>query len=102
MDELSLLLQKDLGLVLPEVVSEAEIMRLLVEKVSDLLRQDAHRFYQLMYRLDIPEQKLNEALRDEERGVDRVAAMIYKRQLEKANSRRASRHHTDEPDELAW
>jgi len=83
-------------------VSEAKILEQLELLLSELLQQKEQAFYQLMYRLDIPERKLMEALSDREEGVRKVARIIYERQIEKAKSRKQNSEDKDADPDLKW
>jgi len=56
--------------------------------VSKLLQQNADKFFELMYRLDISEKKLNEALANNEDAVSKLAELVYERQQQKVISRK--------------
>lgn len=97
-------LAEDWELALTPTISEEEILQLLEEKVSAMLTRSPEVFFTLMYRLDIPEQKLMSALEDPSTGVRMVAKLIFNRQVQKFESRKASRHSDDdrEDEELKW
>jgi hypothetical protein len=80
-----------------------EIIQQLELKVSELITNSCENFLQLMYRLDIAETKLEEALTDPDKGIPNIASMIYDRQLEKMLSRRATNSSKKTGDaELEW
>jgi len=102
LQETALTLKDDWDLMLPDTLSEEAILKLLADRVVKILEQGPETFFQLMYRLDISEKKLNAILHDE--GVaDKIARLIYERQLQKIQSRRAYRKpsRSDDP-ELKW
>jgi hypothetical protein len=83
-------------------LSEEEILQLLAQKITEILQQGPDVFYQLMYRLDISERKLNEVTGCKD-AAQQIARLIYNRQLEKIKSRYLNRQNKDniEPD-LKW
>ena len=95
-------LKGDWGLELPPMLTEEELLRLLAARVSMFIQQGAEPFYQLMYRLDISEKKLNEVLHDAD-AVNKIARLIYERQLQKVQRRmqHRSKRDTQDPD-LSW
>lgn len=95
-------LNQNLGLQLPDTVSEQEIIALLADRIVAYLDKGAEAFFQLMYRLDIPERKMQEALDKEDTPV-RLATLIYERQLQKMQSRSLyKKDNTDIDPELSW
>ncbi len=100
--EAAIALQQEWGIGATGMVSEETILRLLEARVSAILAQGAEPFYRLMYRLDISERKIN-ALHGEPDAPAKIARLIYERQLQKIQSRRAHRAKSDETDpDLAW
>jgi hypothetical protein len=95
-------LQQEWGLQLPATVTEEELLRLLADKLITIIEKGPKAFFQLMYRLDISERKLNATFGDKDVAT-KIARLVYERQLQKAASRKA--HHSDpksdDPD-LAW
>lgn len=102
-EELAEKLARQWGLELPEIISEQEILNRLTARISTLLQGNAETFFQLMYKLDIPEKKLNQVLHNEEAPV-LIAKLIYDRQLQKIESRRQHKGGTGTADdpELQW
>ena len=98
MEDLNALLQN------PDQFSEEEICAKLSQRLELIYRQDIEAFYALLYRLDISEQKVAAAMR-EERPMSIIARLIYQRQTEKARLRKQfSRNNSttgDDPD-LKW
>lgn len=95
-------LQQELGLQLEQMVPEEEILRQLSHRVELLLRNGHGSFFQLMYRLDIPEKKLS-AVIDDADAYYKIARLIYERQLQKIQSRK--RHPNNKKDidgDLSW
>jgi len=99
---IALNLQKDWELQLPGSITEAELLELLAAKISYLVEKQRETFFQLMYRLDIPEKKLNAILGDMD-AIDKIARLVYDRQLEKARSRQQHKASNDDIEEnLKW
>ena len=100
--ETSVALQRDWGLQLPDQLSEEAIFHLLAQKIVGVLERGPEVFFQLMYRLDVSEKKLNEVMLDQD-VVAKIARLVYDRQLQKIQSRQAFRESKDENDpELKW
>ena len=86
---------------LPTGITEAEILAALANRVTQLLVKDPERFYQIMYRLDISEKKVVNAVNGPEAAMA-VAKLIFQRQWQKAASRAKHRADPDRDDELKW
>lgn len=97
-------LQKEWGVTLPETVSEAEILAILELRVAEILQRGPDDFFQLMYRLDVSEHKLNNAMYVSEKPAADIARLIYNRQLQKIQARMAFRSQqvTEEDEDLLW
>ncbi len=98
-----LALSKDWGLAMPDTISEEEIIRLLADRLAVYLDKGPEAFFQLMYRLDISERKLNAILHGQD-PAPAIARLIYERQTEKARSRafyKKDDKGADDP-ELSW
>lgn len=95
-------LKEDWDLQLPDTLSEETILRLLAERIVVILERGAETFFQLMYRLDISEKKLNAVLQEDDVPM-KIARLIYDRQLQKIRSRHENRMKTSNDDpELKW
>ncbi len=100
--ETALALRRDWDLALPGTLSEEAILQLLAERIVTILERGAETFYQLMYRLDISEKKLN-AILGEDNVPAKIARLVYDRQLEKIKSRHENRMRREDLDpELQW
>jgi hypothetical protein len=78
------------------------MLKLLADKVVVILERGPETFFQLMYRLDISEKKLNAVLDDDDVAA-KIARLIYDRQLQKIHSRRTHREKSPNDDpELKW
>jgi hypothetical protein len=86
----------------PEVLTEEAILQLLAQKLTEIIQKGPEAFFQLMYRLDISEKKLNAAIGDTETA-QKIARLVYDRQLGKIISRRENKQDkTDWDPELEW
>jgi hypothetical protein len=95
-------LKEDWDLQIPETLSEEAILKLLADRVVLILERGPETFYRLMYRLDISEKKLTAILGDED-VADKIARLIYDRQLQKIKSRMEHKSQiTDSDPELKW
>lgn len=95
-------LQTDWGITFPENYSEESILKILADRIVQVLERGPENFFQLMYRLDISEKKLTAVLNDDD-VADKIARLIYDRQVQKIRSRQAFKEKTkqDGPD-LEW
>jgi len=101
-EELLEILQRHLDLERPAVVSKEAILEALEWRISQLLKQNSSKFFQLMYRLDVSEKRLSRALADRENGVKNVAVLVFDRQIQKIHSRRRFPPKSSEDEELSW
>jgi len=101
--EIANILKKDWELSLPDIVSEEEILMQLTARVVTLIERGAESFFQLMYRLDISEKKLNSVVGDED-VAGKIARLIYDRQLQKIQSREHFRrtNSMQSDEDLSW
>lgn len=95
-------LAKDWALMIPENVTEEAILQLLADRVVTLIERSPEEFFQLMYRLDVSEKKLNRVLQEAD-VAQQIARLIYNRQLQKIESRALYRSQNDSEDpEMKW
>ncbi len=100
--EIAHALQQDWELRLPDMLSEEAILKLLADRIVTLLERGPEEFFQLMYRLDISEKKLNSVMQEDDVAV-KIARLIYDRQLQKIRSRQENRMKKESDDpELKW
>ena len=100
--EAAITLGHDWDLQLPDTLSEEAILKLLADRIVTILERGPETFFQLMYRLDISEKKLNAVMQDEDVAA-KIARLIYDRQLQKILSRIANRKTSESDDpELKW
>jgi len=79
--------------LLPDTNNEEEKMRafrqLLIQRIDELLHRDFEKLKWILYRIDVSEKKLNDALQNSEADAATVMAdLIIQRQIEKAESRK--------------
>jgi len=102
LQEAAIALGQDWDLKLPDVLSEDTILKLLADRVVLVLERGPDTFFQLMYRLDISEKKLNAILLEDDVAM-KIARLIYDRQLQKIQSRMAHRKMQENGDpDLKW
>jgi len=94
-------LQNDWDILLPEIVSEEAILKQLAARVIELLEKGPETFFQLMYRLDISEKKLNAVMNEEDVAL-RLDRLLYDRQLQKIQSRKTHKENTSADPDLEW
>ena len=102
LQEAAVALKQDWDLQLPDTLSEEAILKLLADRVVTIMERGPETFFQLMYRIDISERKLNSVLQDDD-VAGKIARLIYDRQLQKIQSRLTNKvnKETDDP-ELKW
>lgn len=92
--ELQDLLRRDFELEeLPEGMSEQELLDTLADRIAWLLEYRLEYFFSLMYRLDVAEEKVDEALRpggDEPANLA-LARLVVQRQKERLETRKKFR-----------
>lgn len=92
---------------LPEHASEEVLMRILAQRINDLIASDFSRLLTLLYRIDIDEMQLRRLLHehsDQDAGLI-ISKLILARQREKAATRevlRKSAEDADVPDDERW
>ena len=101
LQDTAIALQSDWDIQLPERLTEEAILQLLAEKIVAVLERGPEVFFQLMYRLDISEKKLNAVLLDQDVAM-KTAKLVYDRQLQKIQSRQAFRGEQSDDPELKW
>ncbi len=97
-------LKEKFELDIPDGFSEQEIKLNLEKRLAYLLERNPEEFFQLLYRIDIPERQLQVALQ-EENALAVLADMVYHRQLDKVKTRLYYRGQSDGKtvdDELGW
>ena len=94
-------LADDFGLAINDLVSKEKIIAALTWRVDQLIAGNPDQLFSMLYRLDISERKIKEAMATEHEVTKKIAVLIYERQLEKIISRRHFKSDTPE-DDLAW
>ena len=89
--QLVTLLNKELAIQASDTMSEEEIVKIVKQKVNELLQTDFNALLTLLYRIDVNEEKLKwllETNRDKD-AADIISGLIIERQLQKIKSRKA-------------
>lgn len=79
--------------LLHETIDEGERLRaireLLIRRIDELIHHDIEKLKWILYRIDVSERKLGEALKNSDADAATIIAdMIIQRQIEKAESRK--------------
>lgn len=101
MNPINEILNKQLDLQLPDVISEEELLQKLADRLADIIARSPDDFFQLMYRLDVPEIAMQQAIS----GPDipnELAKLVYQRQLQKIQSRTKFSSNKSEDPDLEW
>lgn len=94
-------LAEEFGLAFNDLVSTEKILAALTWRVEQLIAGNPDQLFSMLYRLDISERRIKEAMATEQDVSKKIAALIYERQLEKIISR--AHFRSDRPeDDLAW
>lgn len=101
-DEIFQRLSDEWSLQREGIISKENIILQLEARVSALLIRQPERFFQLMYRLDVSEPKVEAALTNQEHGIRNIAALIYERQLQKIISRKEQATKKPDDPDLVW
>ncbi|GAA4464411.1 hypothetical protein GCM10023093_14670 [Nemorincola caseinilytica] len=92
----------ELGMTVPVTLTEDELLQRIAGKIAEVVQQGQEPFYRLMYRLDIPEKKLNAVAGTDDVAM-KVARLVYERQRAKVLTRMHFRQQADDSDpELRW
>lgn len=94
-------LAQSFELSFPELVSRETIIAALTFRVDQLIAANPDQLFSMLYRLDISERKIKEAMATDHDVTKKIAVLIYERQLEKIVSRRHFKS-TPPEDDLAW
>ena len=102
LQETAIAIKEEWDIELPETISEETILKKIAERVVELIEQGAESFMQLMYRLDISEKKLHGVMHEAD-VADKIAVLIYERQLQKIKSREQYKSQVKDVDpDLKW
>lgn len=97
-------LKEKFELDIPDGFSEQEIKLNLEKRLAHLLERNPEEFFQLLYRIDIPERQLQVVLQ-EENALTLLANLVYDRQMDKVKSRLFYKSQNSDKtvdDELGW
>lgn len=87
-----------------QLITYQQLKQYLINHINQLLKNDLAALVQLLYRMDIAEEKLRYYLQQNnaEMASDIIAALMIERQLQKIESRRlfSKKHYI--PDEEKW
>ena len=77
------------------------LKKLLSERIMDMIDHEFDRFVNLLYRIDISESKVKQALSEQpfSKGVEKVADMIIQRQMQKVATRK---QYSSQRDDLEF
>jgi len=104
-NDLTEIINQELGLLLPEKISADEMRRRLSIHINYLIEHDFQKLVSVLYRVDVNEKKLKHLLKeniDEDAGLI-IADLIIERQLQKIKSRKEFRRNDDQiADEEKW
>ena len=98
------LIADELGIAIPYSASLDDLKNVLTERFNDLINTDFNHLVQLLYRIDINEEKLKQVLKQIE-GQDTAALLAdltIERQLQKIRSREDYRKDEDISDDEKW
>ncbi len=94
-------LAADWGINLADVFTEEAIIEKLSLQIGVIAEKGPDAFFQLMYRLDIPEKLLLKAMADKETARE-IAKLVYNRQLQKIRSREYYKNKPDTDEDIVW
>lgn len=83
---------------------ENENIRLIIDRINELLQHDFHALLNILYRIDVNEEKLKSLLKSQP-GTDAAALitrLIIERQKEKLRSRDINKTLGDIPEDEKW
>ena len=87
-----------------DLIRKNELRQQLIDYVNDLLLHDFSKLVQLLYRIDVSEQKLKTLLSENPQtdAAVIITDLIIKRQKEKLETKRSFRPDDDIPEEDKW
>ena len=104
-NDLTEIINQELGLLLPEKISADEMRRRLLIHINYLIEHDFQKLVSVLYRVDVNEKKLKHLLKEnigEDAGLI-IADLIIERQLQKIKSRQQFRERDNNiSDEEKW
>lgn len=105
-EETTTLIQKDFDLLeQPTALTAEDLLAFLEEVVTHLLEHQMERLFQILYRLDIGEERVHQALHPDAKMLpaQALAQLIFEREQQKAQTRLLYQNTSaaDETDEVA-
>lgn len=98
-------IQKEWGLTLRPEISEEDLIRVLGERINDMIRHDMQTLFTLLYRIDVSEKRIREMLATH-KGVDAgliLAALVLDRQKQKLATRKLFQQPPEDiPEDEKW
>ena len=87
-----------------QYITYGQVKQYLIGHINKLLTNDFAALVQLLYRMDIPEEKLRYYLQEnkDEMAAGIIAEMMIERQLQKAKRRRLFSKKLDIPEDDKW
>ncbi|ASZ10093.1 hypothetical protein KTO58_25355 [Chitinophaga pendula] len=102
LEEAAVVIGETLSLRIPPRLSYKELEALLAHQVEQLINKDIQQFIYLLYRIDVSERQVQQALADDPAGYRQIAALIIHRQVQKITSRRAYQAPPPDDGEEKW
>jgi hypothetical protein len=88
---------------LPQPISQENLLQHLSRFVTDLIQTNFQKLVQILYRVDVDENKLRQLLSDsQEEAATIIAKLIIERETQKIQSRNLFNHKNDICDEEKW
>ncbi len=101
--ELAESLSHDFSLGIGENISLEELKLVLAQRINDLINNNFQELVQLLYRVDINEQRLKYMLQESSTNAGSlIAELIIERQLEKIESRKKYKPKSTDNSEEKW
>jgi hypothetical protein len=103
--EIKELLSNEMGITVTGPVANFDDLKsLLTEKFNELIKTDFNSLVQLLYRIDISEAKLKQALKENEgkNTGEILAEMTIERQMQKIKSRQQYKRDENISDDEKW
>ncbi|MBW7914000.1 MAG: hypothetical protein H3C54_09975 [Taibaiella sp.] len=97
-------LKEKLDVEIPDGFSEEEVKFMLEKRLGQLLERNPEEFFQMLYRIDIPERSLQDVLQQPD-ALATLADIVYQRQLQKVKTRlfyKGNQQAQPGDDELKW
>lgn len=94
-------LPEDLRPAVLDYISEAQLLDALADRVANMLQHQSGAFFQLMYKMDVREDLLREAMTQQDVNYA-IARLILDRRLASLRSRKDNPSRRDEDSELSW